>query len=279
MRSIGLIHRCTRLAALTLSLGVLSLPASAGPEHTCKAPHELVHFKAPLPGLARVLVGTGSIRIAALGSSSTAGTGASGPKSCYPARLQAELVERFPGRAVEVRNLGVGGQMAGDMLSRIEREVIPAAPTLVVWQTGVNDAVQHADLANFRAVLVKGIDRMRAAGIDVVLLDSQYFPKAEVTSGFSGYLDTMRQVAQEKGVPILHRFAIMKHLIATAQYTAEQMLAPDRFHQNDLSYGCLGHLLADAIVDDVSETMKARAVQSAGAASGLVPGAAATSMH
>ena len=39
----------------------------------------------------------------------------------------------------------------------------------------------------------------------------------------------------------------MKHLIDSAQFTTAQLLAPDQFHLNDLSYACLGNVLASAI--------------------------------
>jgi lysophospholipase L1-like esterase len=212
-----------------------------------------VRFKAPLPNLSTALAGDKPVRIVALGSSSTQGIGASGPKACYPVKLQAEMRRRFPGRKITVDNLGVGGQLATDMLPRIKKDVLPRKPTLVIWQTGVNDAVRNVDLEKFRKTVSRGIDTLQKKGIDVVLLDMQYFPRAEKIRGFARYLVAMRQIAESRKVPILQRFAIMKHLVTSAQFTPRQLLASDLFHPNDLTYGCLGRLLADAMQGEVGQ--------------------------
>ncbi len=131
-------------------------------------------------------------------------------------------------------------------------------PTLVIWQTGVNDAMRHVDLAQFRQTVLRGIDTMQSNGIDVVLLDMQYFPRAEKNRDFARYLVAMRQMAEARKIPILQRFAIMKHLVTSAQFTVQQLLASDQFHPNDLSYGCLGSMLADAFQSEVRGTERAK---------------------
>lgn len=196
------------------------------------------------------------MRIVALGSSSTQGIGASSPKACYPVKLQAELQQRFPQNKILVDNLGIGGQLASDMLPRIKKDVIPRKPTLVIWQTGVNDALRFVSVDKFRETVVTGIDLLQRAGIDVVLLDMQYFPKAEKVRDFPRFLVAMRQIAEQRRIPILQRFAIMKHLVTTAQYTPQQLLAEDQFHPNDLSYRCLGRMMADALEGEVADVAK-----------------------
>lgn len=170
----------------------------------------------------------------------------------YPVRLQAELQRRFPDSKITVDNLGIGGQLAADMLPRISKDVAPRQPTLVIWQTGVNDAMRHVDLDKFRTTVLRGIEILQKKGIDVALLDMQYFPRAEKVRDFARYLVAMRQIAETRGVPIVQRFAIMKHLVTSAQFTAQQLLAADLFHPNDVTYGCLGHLMADALQGEVA---------------------------
>jgi acyl-CoA thioesterase-1 len=246
------------LAIATGVTGLLGHAALAAP--SCQAPVSLLRFHAPLPVLAARLTAKKPVLIVALGSSSTQGIGASSPTAAYPFRLQAELRNRFPSGEINVVNSGIGGQLATDMLVRIKKDVLPMHPALVIWQTGVNDAMAHVDLAEFRKTVQLGVERMRAAGIDVVLLDMQYFPGAEKVRDFTSYLVTMRQIADQQKIPILQRFAIMKHLVTSAQFTARQLLAADLFHPNDLTYGCLGHMLADALQDEVAQPGAARAV-------------------
>lgn len=232
-------------------------PTAAIASVLCKAPRDLVRLTIPLEAVKNAIARDGDFRIVALGSSSTQGAGASSPKMCYPAQLEAELNRRFhPDKHFEVANLGVGGEMAGDMLARLDRDVLPLKPDLVLWQTGVNDALTGRPIDEFRTELVQGIDAIRNAGADVILLDLQYYPRSERVEGYKNYLHTMWSVAQEKSVPVLKRHAFMKHLVDSRQFTASQLLAPDLFHLNDLSYRCLGNLVADAIGDGLEQASR-----------------------
>ena len=214
---------------------------------SCDVPRDLVRLSASLPGFSRTLAEGKPVEIIALGSSSTAGSGASSPQASYPARLQAELLRRFPGRDIEVHNFGVGGQLARDMLERIEANVLPMKPSLVIWQTGVNDAVQDVGVEVFRQTLERGIKLLKAEGVDVILVDMQFYPKSERVAGYRDYLRAMRTAAESNAVGYFPRHTIMKHMVRSGQHSPEQLLAPDNFHLNDLSYGCLADLMADGI--------------------------------
>lgn len=269
--------RANSMQAVLLAVAALGLSATtADAGWRCRAPRELVHFKAPLLHLARVMKTDKTIRIAALGSSSTQGVGASSPKACYPSQLQAELNRRFPEKSFQVANLGVGGQLARDMLARIDTQVLPMRPSLVIWQTGVNDAIHSVGIDGFRAALARGVDKILAQGIDVILLDMQYYPKAEKMPAYKEYLRIMRTVAEERKIPILHRYDIMKHLVTSAQFKQEQLLAADNFHQNDLGYGCLSDLLADAIEGDIKDRASKPLLQRTSGMAGLSSGVQAT---
>ena len=235
----------------------LATASSSQPaKRTCLVPKELGRFAAPLPHLTRTVTGANGIHIIALGSSSTAGSGASNQLASYPARLDAELDRRFPRKDFIVTNYGSGGQLARDMLARIREDVLTQMPALVIWQTGVNDAVQDVGVEAFQETLETGIRELRGAGIDVVLVDMQFYPRSERVAVYGDYLKAMRLVAEGNNVPLFGRFAIMKHLVKSGQYSTDQLLAPDNFHLNDLSYGCLADLLADAIEEQVKAAMR-----------------------
>ena len=231
------------------------MPGAALATSRCKAPQELVQFKAPLSRLAHAIATKPDIKIVALGSSSTAGAGAGNPRACYPARLEVELGRRFEQKHVQVLNFGVGGQLASDMLTRIRTIVLPLKPQLVIWQTGVNDAICNVGVDSFRRTLQSGVDLLTAHGIDVILLDMQFYPRSDHVAGYRDYLNVMWDVGKEKNVPVLHRFEIMKYWVTSAQFSPDQLLAPDHFHPNDLTYGCLADLLADSIESGVGKNL------------------------
>lgn len=216
----------------------------------------MVRFTAPLPSLAAAFKNHRPIVIIALGSSSTAGSGASSRQNAYPSQLEYQLVQRWPGRQVKVINAGVNGQFATDMMARLDRDVLAKKPAMVIWQTGVNDALKGVDPVKFKQLVLTGIDRMRLAGIDVVLLDHQYYPRAEKLKNYGRYLQVLAEASRERGIPILNRFKIMKHLVSTSQFALDELLSKDGFHLNDLSYRCLGKLMADAIVGTVTPPMQ-----------------------
>ncbi|CAN0192360.1 unnamed protein product, partial [Phaeothamnion confervicola] len=121
------------------------------------------------------------------------------------------------------------------------------APQLVIWQTGVNDAIMGVPIEDYKVQLRSGIERLRALGSDVVLIDQQFYPRFAKLKNGALYMAAMRDVAGVLRVPVMQRFAIMQHLIASAQFTAATLLSPDQFHLNDRSYDCLGRLLAQSL--------------------------------
>jgi len=130
--------------------------------------------------VARQLASHLPIRIVAFGSSSTEGVGATSPSAAYPARLEAELNQALPGesKSVSVLNRGVGGEDVDDMLARLDKDVLAAKPDLVIWQTGSNDPLRSVPLARFVDETKAGINNMRAAGLDVMLMEPQWCPSS-----------------------------------------------------------------------------------------------------
>jgi acyl-CoA thioesterase-1 len=234
--------------ALVLCVATVSGAATAlASTPPCSAPEGLARLGAPTPVLVKAMKDGAAVRIVAFGSSSTEGAGASARDRAYPARLGAALRRMLPDHSFQIVNRGRGGELASDMLARMERDVIAEAPTLVIWQTGVNDAIRGIDMETFQAQLEDGLERLKAAGIDVVLLDHQYYPRAEAVKDYRAYLALLRRIGAAHNVPVFQRYQLMTHLVKSGQFQIDDLLAPDRFHQNDLSYNCLGAILAEAI--------------------------------
>src|SRR5271167_1335156 len=130
-------------------------PAVAAPQQTttalatpdgCSAPAALARFDYPLRRTARRLANGDPLTIVAIGSSSTAGAGASSPAASYPSRLAVELRQRFPTRDVTVLNRGVNGETTEQMMARFATGVITAHPDLVLWQVGTNSVLRDRPL-------------------------------------------------------------------------------------------------------------------------------------
>src|SRR5437899_2748439 len=103
------------MAGLAAAGLYVSLPARAGEAaYTCSDNAHLGRLAAPLARMRRLVAAKRPVTIMALGSSSTAGAGASTPEASYPARLEAELHSHFPGVAITVHNRGVNGEEAAD---------------------------------------------------------------------------------------------------------------------------------------------------------------------
>ena len=248
-------------AALVLGLGA-GATVAAEPTQTagqaagrapCRCPAELVALGGALPHSAAALRQRQALTIVALGSSSTYGTGASGEAATYPRRLEVELGRRFPGVALHVINKGVPGEVAADMLARLDRDVLALKPDLVVWQTGTNDALRDIPVARFAHQTVDGITRLRKAGIDVILMEPQYSPKLVTRPHYADYIDTLRSIGKRAHVPVVRRFSIMKAWEANGQFVDATMLQSDWLHMRDASYACLGWVVAESIATTVAD--------------------------
>src|SRR5215470_16515881 len=96
------------LAAMAAVALCTPTPARADDRaYACSDNAHLGRLSAPLARMQRVVAAGRSVTIMALGSSSTAGAGASAQAATYPARLEAELHNRFPGASITVLNRGV----------------------------------------------------------------------------------------------------------------------------------------------------------------------------
>ncbi len=213
----------------------------------CEVPAEMLRLRYPLPRVAHRLAEGKTLTVVALGSSSTEGVGASSPALTYPARLEAELYALFPHIAVTVINRGVSGEEAQQMYKRLDRDVLATEPDLVIWQAGVNSAIKDAPLDEFAETMAAGIDKMRAQGIDVMLLGPQNAPRYVNAPHRREYSDHLVLLSRTKEVPIFPRFRVMNHWQATGQIVAKDAIAADRLHMTDASYYCIANLIARMI--------------------------------
>jgi lysophospholipase L1-like esterase len=263
-----LAYRAMKVAAVAALLATLPLSARAETSAlSCDTPLDLIRLTNPLSHVGQKLVAGLPVTIVALGSSSTAGAGASSPAKNYPSRLEAELKNRFPDTSITVINRGVNGEEVADMLKRLDQGVIAAKPDLVLWQLGTNSVIRDHGFTDHGAAIRQGLDQIRAIGADVVLIDPQYAPKVIVKAEAQGMVDLIAATAKAEDVDLFRRYEVMKRWYNDDHMTFESFVSPDGLHMNDWSYGCFAHGLALAI----SEAAERRSIMSATALSHLVP--------
>ena len=227
------------VAALLAGL-VLPLPAraeTAAP--TCDAPLDLIRLANPLSRLAHKLATGEPITIVAIGSSSTAGAGASSPAANYPNRLAVELKQHFPNHAITVLNRGVNGEEIADMLKRFDSAVIAAKPDLVLWQLGTNSVIRDHKLTDHDSSIRDGLNKIRAIGADVVLIDPQFAPKVIAKPEAAHMVELIATTAKREDVDLFRRFDVMKRWHEVDHMAFETFVSPDGLHMNDWSYACM----------------------------------------
>ena len=235
---------CCALVSLALSL---TSPTSALAQQVCTAPAEATHLE-HLPRHVRERIAQRlPIKIVAIGSSSTAGAGASNALAAYPARLEAELKAKLPGLPITVLNKGINGEEAAQMVARFAADVLEESPDLVLWQVGSNSVLR--DHPTPAALIREGIEILKKNGADVILVDPQYAPKILAKRDAEHAVDVITATARDEEVGLFHRFAVMRHWRDAEKLPFEQFITPDGLHMNDWGYACVAKLLADAILD------------------------------
>jgi acyl-CoA thioesterase-1 len=243
-----ILRSCSRRTIIKLFYAVLlcaaaPAPIRAGASCPMDPPMEPLH----LPHLRAALAARTEGLIVALGSSSTEGVMASDSAHTYPAILQTALDSALPTAHIAVINRGISGQDAPEELARLDTDVIAVRPQLVIWQVGANGAMRHADPGTFHQLVVKGVRKLRDAGIDVVLMDNQRAPRVLAATEHIVLEDSLRDVAHETSVNLFSRSRLMD---AWSDEGAKPGLftAPDGLHHNDLGYACVTQVLARLII-------------------------------
>ena len=234
------------ILALAL-LGVVLAPWPARAEDisvTCEVPAYLLSSDSSLPKVAEAIKGAGPLNILVIGSRSS--TIEASVASAYPARLEAMLREKLKIQANVVVELQVK-KTAEEAVQGIFKQVEQKKPALVIWQTGTVDAVRSVDAEDFRNAVDEGVVALQNQGIDVILMNPQYSPRTETMISTAAYLDNMRVVAQQRGVPLFDRFAVMRQWNEAGNFDLFSA-----FHGPELAkrvHDCLGRALSTFVIE------------------------------
>ena len=251
---VALFFRFAATLIVAVATAAVSLVGAqtAAPTVACVTPPEFARFDNPLKRVGERISANQPLTIVAIGSSSTFGVGASSPAMSYPSRLAFELQALFPRTSFTVINRGVNGETARDMLARFDRDVFAAHPDLVLWQVGSNSVLLDRPIAPTGSLISEGLRRLKAAGLDVVLINPQYAPKVIAKHNehdVDQMVALMSAAAREMQIDLFQRFALMRYWRLTEGLPFSAFLSKDELHMNDWSYGCIAKLLAGAVAE------------------------------
>ena len=245
--------RVAALAVASFHLGLLPARTEqaraehARTEHDCEVPPEMMQVSVKLPHLAARLKAREPVNIVAIGGASTTGTAAGSPELAYPHRLQLALAKFFPDVPITVVNKGVPRQSTRQMVGRFATDVIPEDPILVVWETGISDAVRGIEVEDFTSGLQAGIDEIKNRGIDILLMDMQFSRSTATVIDFERYLTALHRVAELNEVYVFPRYEMMRYWSEQNMFNFDEVAAEERARLAARVYDCIGRKLAQAI--------------------------------
>jgi lysophospholipase L1-like esterase len=233
------------MAALSAALYVLTSAAFAA--EPCDIPGYLLFGNNELKHVAEAVQKEKKLTIAVVGTGSSILAGPDGPRSAYPARLEAILKQKLPSVAVKVVSLVRTRMTTEDLAKGMEKMLADEKPDLVIWQTGTLDAIRRVDPDEFREALDEGVEMLHKGGADVILMNMQYSPRTDIMVSYGPYADNMRVVAQQHEIPLFDRLAIMRNWSDTGAFdlyaAGKDNVLAQRVHD------CIGRGLAAMIID------------------------------
>jgi lysophospholipase L1-like esterase len=168
--------------------------------------------------------------------------------------IEAYIASRTPDSKVRIVNRGVMGDKATDALARLDRDVVPEKPKMVVVMLGMNDgglegydpAKKEAYLKNMEK-LVKAL-RERTKATLVLITTTDVLPKNERMKQYSRLLAEMaaglRDLAGRLKVPLIDLF----HHFSSALHRGLEASPKVQLMNDDIHPGPAGHLVMAELV-------------------------------
>jgi hypothetical protein len=211
----------------------------------CDVPASFLESEIDLSRVTNELKERHRLDISVLGTGSSSLAGPDGAHFAYPARLEDTLKQQLPGNEIKVTAHVLPKQTTANMLGSLDKILAEDHPTLVIWQAGTADAINGVETEDFRSSLEDGIDKIQAAGADVILMNMQYSPRTASMLDVSAYADVMRHVAQQRNALLFDRLAIMQYWNDAG--TFDLYAATKKYDMARQVHECIGRALASQI--------------------------------
>lgn len=175
------------------------------------------------------------------------------------------VVSRYPGMRITFLNAGVSGDTvegghAGDMETRVQRDVAPLHPTVITVMLGMNDGRYTTEYdRNFQAYAngyqrLIGRLRQAAPGARLYLIAPSPYDEIAHPPAIAGYNTVMirygkfvEELGHEDGIPVIDLNQPMMEALAAATRSNAQMagsLLPDRIHPSPAGHWVMAAALA-----------------------------------
>lgn len=154
-------------------------------------------------------------------------------EAVYHAVLKRMMNNIFPNAPLNVINAGISGGSAPQGLDRLERDILPYSPDLVVVCFGLNDAFKGLDKIDEYSDALRGIFRklkgketevlfmtpnMMNTYVSPLITEDNFRNIAEVTAELQNggtmdaYMDRAIKICKEEGVPVCNCYSKWKQL-------------------------------------------------------------------
>jgi acyl-CoA thioesterase I len=148
---------------------------------------------------------------------------------------------------IQVVNKGRVGDTIPGSIARFDRDVLSAKPDLVIWQLGTNDVAWGGRADGLKSIILGGLQKLKAGGADVILMDLQYAPVVLASSDHSTIQRIIAEAARQERAGLFPRFALMQRSI-DAGLPSGALVSWDGLHNSTEGYDCIGRALARAIL-------------------------------
>lgn len=247
-----LLGRLARPVALAcIALALLVPPAGAAPR-ACSMPPDMLEEARPLQAASRALE-LGQLRILVMGSASVVQAATGEAATTWPTRLEAALARRYNEARITVLVRGSRGASVTDNLQRLKDALREYTPALVLWQAGTVELSRGMDPHEMTEVMREGLEAIRRAGADLIVMDQQYSRFLRANANVEPYRDRLRLLAASSGAALFPRYDLMRHWVETGALDLERVARGDRAAALERLNGCLGEAVAQLVIRGLSE--------------------------
>ena len=203
----------------------------------------------PAPEAARTLPRDRDLPVeyVALGDSTVAGVGATGPEKSYVGRIFARLRDEYP--AAKLDNLGAAGATSADVARRQLPKAVALRPTLVTLSVGPNNITQgryiddyERDVDAILGTLARETDAVVVVNtLPDMALSPIFRPEEQQLVGAlaRAYNDVLVRKARQYGAEVVELYAPSQDEVPANT----SLFAADNYHPSDAGYARWAELM------------------------------------